>query len=294
MPPPFARADQIGLDEVLERLERAARRVGRGLRAAADPAAAGRAGPAGGQVGPGLLPLSPARRRLGGRPREAGDPRARSRSRGSTGRPPTRSHRRSCEALARAWDRSASGGRVRALVFASANPMLFCAGADIKAFTTMDEAGGRELLDRMHGLLREMERSPVVTIAAVNAIAFGGGCELAMACDFRIAAAVGELRPARDQPRDHPRLRRHPAPAAAGRRGAGAGDEPDRRPDRRRRGLRARARAPRGPRPRAARRRAGVGAQAGRPGADRGRADQAGVRRPGTSTPGSRPRSRRS
>ena len=66
--------------------------------------------------------------------------------------------------------------------------MLFCAGADIKAFTTMDAAAGRDLLDEMHGLLREMERSRIVTIAAVNALAFGGGCELAMACDFRIAA----------------------------------------------------------------------------------------------------------
>jgi enoyl-CoA hydratase/3-hydroxyacyl-CoA dehydrogenase len=66
--------------------------------------------------------------------------------------------------------------------------MLFCAGADIKAFTTMDEAGGKQLLDQTHGLLRDMESSSIATIAAVNAVAFGGGCELAMACDFRIAA----------------------------------------------------------------------------------------------------------
>jgi enoyl-CoA hydratase/3-hydroxyacyl-CoA dehydrogenase len=74
-------------------------------------------------------------------------------------------------------------------VFASANPMLFCAGADIKAFTTMDAEAGRALVDQMHGLLRDMERSRIVTIAAVNALAFGGGCELAMGCDVRIAAA---------------------------------------------------------------------------------------------------------
>jgi len=91
------------------------------------------------------------------------------------------------EDLGKVWKKVNDDG-ARALVIASSNPMLYCAGADIKAFTKMDEAGGRELLDGMHALLREMERSRIVTIAAVNGLAFGGGCELAMACDVRIAA----------------------------------------------------------------------------------------------------------
>ncbi|MHB8491991.1 MAG: 3-hydroxyacyl-CoA dehydrogenase/enoyl-CoA hydratase family protein [Solirubrobacteraceae bacterium] len=77
---------------------------------------------------------------------------------------------------------------VRALVIASANPLLFCAGADIKAFTGMDEAAGEHLVKSANALFSELEEGPVATVAAVNGLAYGGGCELAMACDVRLAA----------------------------------------------------------------------------------------------------------
>jgi enoyl-CoA hydratase / 3-hydroxyacyl-CoA dehydrogenase len=90
--------------------------------------------------------------------------------------------------LGTVWEKVKADDEIGAMVIASSVPVVFSAGADIKAFTQMDESSGAGLINEGHELLRDLGSSSVSTIAAVNALAFGGGCELAMACDFRIAA----------------------------------------------------------------------------------------------------------
>jgi enoyl-CoA hydratase/3-hydroxyacyl-CoA dehydrogenase len=186
VPPPLQRADRAGLDEVLARLERAAAEWGESYEPPIILRRLVAQGRLGVKAGQGFFAYP--------RPDSGWDQSpVKLETRGEVAiawldRPPANSLSPEVVAALRELWAAVAGSAVRALVFASANPALFCAGADIKAFTTLDDAAGRRLVNDMHGLLRDMERSSVLTIAAVNALAYGGGCELAMGCDLRIAA----------------------------------------------------------------------------------------------------------
>jgi enoyl-CoA hydratase/carnithine racemase len=81
----------------------------------------------------------------------------------------------------------AAAGTLRAVVVAG-NERAFAAGADIKEFS--DRVQARRLGRAFRGALDGLASLPVPVIAAVTGFALGGGCELALACDLRVAGAA--------------------------------------------------------------------------------------------------------
>ena len=77
---------------------------------------------------------------------------------------------------------------VRAVVLTGAGDKSFVAGADIGEMSTLTKAEGEAFGKKGNDVFRKIETFPLPVIAAVNGFALGGGNELAMSCDFRIAS----------------------------------------------------------------------------------------------------------
>lgn len=76
----------------------------------------------------------------------------------------------------------------RCVIITGAGQKSFVAGADIGAMSTMTKDEGREFGVAGNAVFRKIEKLPVPVIAAVNGFALGGGCELSLSCDIRIAS----------------------------------------------------------------------------------------------------------
>jgi enoyl-CoA hydratase len=82
---------------------------------------------------------------------------------------------------------------VRVVVLTGAGEKAFVAGADIKYMRDLDVLDARRWGELGQACANLLERMPKPTIAAVNGFALGGGCELALACDLRLAATNAKL-----------------------------------------------------------------------------------------------------
>ncbi len=95
--------------------------------------------------------------------------------------------------LSKVFEKIEEDKEIRCVILTGAGDRAFSAGADVTAFTGITPATAVDASLRGHELTSKMERLSKPIIAAINGYAFGGGLELALACDFRIASESAEM-----------------------------------------------------------------------------------------------------
>lgn len=103
-------------------------------------------------------------------------------------RPPANTLSRATIAeLDRAITEAEEDEQVRVIIITGSGHYIFIAGADVTEFPALDEEAGRQLLQAGHSLFTRIETLGKPVIAAINGTCLGGGLELAMSCDIRVA-----------------------------------------------------------------------------------------------------------
>ena len=82
---------------------------------------------------------------------------------------------------------------LRVVVITGAGERAFTAGIDVNEMKDLDVSSAKEFIRQLHYTIKSVRDLDKVVIAAINGFCFGGGCELAMACDLRIASENAQL-----------------------------------------------------------------------------------------------------
>jgi enoyl-CoA hydratase len=97
------------------------------------------------------------------------------------------------EDLSAAFKQLEKQSDLRAVILTGSGEAAFCAGTDINELAGLDQNGARAASERGQAVCNQIENCPVPVIAAINGIAAGGGCELALACHLRIASTKAQF-----------------------------------------------------------------------------------------------------
>jgi enoyl-CoA hydratase/carnithine racemase len=102
-------------------------------------------------------------------------------------------NRETMNELESALSTAAADDDVKIVIITGSGERSFCAGADVTYVVNIGPIEAGNYASRVHSLLNRIEQLDKPVIAAVNGFALGGGCELAMACDFIIASSNAKL-----------------------------------------------------------------------------------------------------
>ena len=95
--------------------------------------------------------------------------------------------------LEEAFDKAANDADVKAVVLGSTSDKVFSAGADLKSASKLTPEESIDLVKDGQEVFRKIEAFPKPKVAAINALALGGGLEITLVCDARIAAEGAKL-----------------------------------------------------------------------------------------------------
>ena len=95
--------------------------------------------------------------------------------------------------LSRSIDIVGFDDSIKVVVITGSGEKSFCAGADIAYMVNIDPISAEKYATSAQGVLNKIERLDKPVIAAVNGFALGGGCELSMVCDMRIASSNAKM-----------------------------------------------------------------------------------------------------